>query len=144
MVYFLGNKIMDYSDIEALIEKCLDEVSKASEGFYDADVAERSSALILKTQMKLSYFIEEVEFKARMSKNDISRVEGEKYQELKAASITKITDAALTAAIATEKDVQEAKQNFARDESALKKWNYLSNTLTNAHVFFRGFNKKSM
>lgn len=133
---------MDYQEIETLIDKCLEEISKASEGYYDHDTAEKSAALVLKTQMKLSYLIEEVEFKARMSKNEISRIEGEKYHDLKSAATGKLTDAALSAAIAKEPDVRQAKKQHAQDEAALKKWNYLGNTLTNSHLFFRGFNRK--
>ncbi len=135
--------MMKYDDLESLIEKCLAEIEKASEGHYDPEDAERAASLVLKTQMKLGFYIEEVELKSRNSKNEISRIEGEKYYEIKGEATTKITDAALSAAIAKSNDVVEAKRKYAEDESALKKWNYLSNVLNNSHLYFRGFNKKN-
>jgi len=133
---------MDYSDVEGLIEKCLAEISEASEGGFDVERASKAAALCLKTQMKLAYMIEQIELQSRGAKNEIARIEGEKYFEIKNAATAKLTDAALTASLAKEPDVLEAKRNFAKDESSYKKWLYLSNTLKESHVFFRGMSRE--
>lgn len=134
---------MDYSDVEKLIDSCLDEIDKASKGDYDSEQAERSAALLLKTQIKLAYLIEEIELRSKNSKNEINRIEGDKYFEFKTANADKkTTDAMITAAVSKDPEVVQAKKDFAADEAAYKKWNYLSASLKEGHIFFRGMGRK--
>lgn len=134
--------MIDTSDIEEVIDKCFDEMSSASRDKYDSDKADRTAALFLTAQMKLSSLIEEVELKSKHSKNEISRLEGEKYFEIKESDQNKkITDKMTESYVAKHPDIVEAKREFAVSESNLKKWNYILNTLKDGHIYFRNLGK---
>jgi hypothetical protein len=134
--------MIDHSDVESLVESCFVEMQSASRAKYDVDHADRTAALFLTAQMKLSFLIEEVEMKARNAKNEIERVEGEKYFEYKVAnSDKKITENMITSYVAKESEVVRVKTECAQLEATLKKWNYVLNVLNNGHVFFRNIAK---
>jgi hypothetical protein len=134
--------MIDYSDIEKLIEECFAEISASSREKYDTDKADRTAALFLAAQMKLSFLIEEIELHARQAKNEITRIEGEKYFEFKmGAGDKKITENMLASYVAKDTDIVSAKQAAAQQESALKKWNYVLSTLKDSHIYFRNLSK---
>lgn len=134
--------MIDLTDVEALIEQCFDETSAASREKYDSDKADRTAALFLTAQMKLSNLIEEVELASRNAKNEISRIEGEKYFEIKESdSAKKITDKMTESYVAKHADIVEAKKSFAIHESSLKKWNFILSCLKDGHIYFRNIGK---
>lgn len=134
--------MIDYSDVEEIIEKCFVEISAASRAKYDTDDADRTAALFLSAQMKLSFLIEEAEFKAKNSKNEIIRIEGEKYFEYKTNNADKkITENMLVNYVSKDADIIQAKRECATHEANLKKWNYLLSSLKDGHVFFRNLSK---
>ena len=134
--------MIDYSDLEKLIDDCFDEMSDAARAKYDSDKADRTAALFLTAQMKVSFFIEEVEMKARHAKNEITRLEGEKYFEFKSRETEKkTTENMATSFISKSPDIVTAKNEHAQHESSLKKWNYVLGTLKDAHVYFRNLAK---
>ena len=53
--------MLDFSDIEEVIERCFNEMSSASLEKYDSEKADRTAALFLVAQMKLSSLIEDAE-----------------------------------------------------------------------------------
>lgn len=131
-------------DFEGLISKCFSELTLASQEKYDADKAERTAAMFLAAQVQLAFFIADVDLRARHSKNDISRVEAQKYFELKDDfGGKKPTEAALTNGVAKHSEVIEAKRANSEAESDLKKYNYLMSSLKDGHIFFRGLGKKA-
>src|SRR5271154_3535592 len=88
-------------ELEALISLCFSELSTASKEKYDAEKAEKTAAMFLAAQVQLAFFISDVDLRARHSKNDISRVEAQKYFELKDDfGGKKPTEAALTNGVA--------------------------------------------
>ncbi len=131
-------------EVEALIEKCLYHLGEAHEGKFDADLAQNVAAMFLSAQMKLSYFIKDIELRARQSKSEIQRVEAVKHQTIKAATTAKLTDAAVSAAIARDDEVVTAKYDWAEAEADQKKWNYLLSTLKEGHIFFRNLGKTQL
>jgi hypothetical protein len=134
--------MIDYSDLEKLIEECFNEIATSSRDKYDVDKADRTAALFLLAQMKLSFLIEEVELRARHAKNEITRIEGEKYFDFKTSGgDKKITENMLTNHIAKEPDIVSAKLECAKQEAALKKWNYVLSTLKDSHIYFRNLSK---
>jgi hypothetical protein len=135
--------MIDYSDVETLLEECFAEIETSARGKYDTDKADRTAALFLTAQMKLSFLIEAVELKARQAKNEITRIEGEKYFEHKTSGSfeKKITENMLTSLVAKEGDVVSAKTECAMQEAALKKWTYIFNTLKDSHIYFRNLSK---
>ena len=134
--------MIDYTDIESVIEKCFTELDTSSREKYDSDKADKTASLFLVAQMKLSFLIEEVEMSAKQSKNEISRIEGEKYFEYKTANLDKkITESALSNAVAKDMDIYNAKNECAKQEAALKKWNYVLNVLQNGHLYYRNISK---
>jgi len=137
--------MIDFSDIEKVVDDCFAEISAASREKYDADKADRSAALFLVAEMKLSFLIEDVELRARQAKNEISRIEGEKYFEFKTVeSEKKITENMLTNYVAKDPDIVSAKLECAKHEAALKKWIYLLNTIKDGHVYLRNLSKNKI
>ena len=134
--------MVDVLDVENLISQCLDEASSASREKYDVDKADRTAALILVAQMKLSFLIEEIEMKAKNAKNEIARIEGEKYFEYKTNNTEKkITENMLTNYVAKDVEVVAAKRECAQQEASIKKWNYILNILKDQHIYFRNIGK---
>lgn len=134
--------MIDYADVETVIEQCFEEIQSASRSKYDADKADRTASLCLLAQMKLSFLIEDIEMKAKNAKNEIARVEGEKYFEYKSSGgDKKITENMITSFVAKEPEVVSIKLECAKQEATLKKWNYVLNTLKDSHVYFRNISK---
>ena len=134
--------MIDYSDVEEVIEKCFNEMSEASRNKYDADKADRTAALCLAAQMKLSMLIEEAELKAKGAKNEVSRLEGETYFDAKVAlQDKKITEAMIANYVLKSVGIVDAKTACAVAEAELKKWSYVMKVLENEHLFFRNIAK---
>lgn len=133
--------MIDFSDTEELISKCFDEISSASRSKYDSEKADKSAALFLAAQMKVSFLIEEMELKARNAKNEISRVEGEKYLECKTSAEKKITENTLAAHISKDPDIVRVKNEHAQLEASVKKWVYVLASLKDGHIYFRNLGK---
>jgi len=140
--------MIDYTDVEKVIENCFEEITAASRQKYDSDQADKTAALFLSAQIKLSLSIEEIEMKAKNAKNEIARIEGEKYFEYKKTSYNKnsgdnkkITENMLTNYVAKDDDIVKAKLECAQAESTLKKYNYLLGVLKDGHIFFRNLSK---
>ena len=98
------------SEVEELISQCFSETEKASRENYDFMKADKTAALFLTAQYKLSLLIEDIEFDAKNSKNEVSRLEGEKYFEFKTENADKkTTDSMINAYIAKSQDIIDAK-----------------------------------
>lgn len=134
--------MIDYADIETVIQRCFEEVQEASRAKYDTEKADRTASLFLLAQMKLSFLIEEIEMRAKNAKNEIARVEGEKYFEVKsAAGPEKKTEAMIVNYIAKDPDIVAVKLECAKQEATLKKWGFVLNTLKDSHIYFRNVSK---
>ena len=134
--------MIDYSDVEEVIEKCFKEMEQASRAKYDAEQADRTAALCLMAQMKLSMLIEEIELKAKMAKNEVSRIEGECYfNEKTNSNDKKLTESMLSHTIAKSAGIVDAKRACAEAESEVKKWNYVMKTIEASHIYFRNASK---
>lgn len=134
--------MIDISDVEIVIEECFNQTTEASRSKYDTQKADQTAALFLTAQIKLSMLIENFEMNAKNAKNEISRIEAEKYFEYKENNQDKkITENMLISAIAKDPAVVAAKLECSKIEATLKKYNYLLNTLKDGHVFFRNIGK---
>lgn len=129
-------------DVEQLITECLSETEVARREKYDGEKAERTAALFLSAQLKLSYFIEDIELGSKLAKNEVSRVEAEKYFHYKSDTDKKLTEVALTQLVAKDPDVILVKKECAEAEARYKKWNYVLSVLKDSHIFFRTIGKK--
>lgn len=134
--------MIDLSDVESLVENCFNELQEASRDKYDTDKADRTAALFLMAQMKLSFLIEDTEMKAKNAKNEIIRIEGEKYFEYKMANADKkVTENMITNFVAKEPDIVLARRECAAQEATLKKWNYVMTVISNGHIYYRNLSK---
>lgn len=130
-------------EVELLVSKCLKASHEAHEGKYDTDKAQNTAAMFLSAEIKLTFFIGDIELRAKHCKNEIERIEAEKYQQIKVNATGKITEVALEKAIARDVEVIQAKQQCAEAESEAKKWNYLLGVLKDGHIYFRNLGKAS-
>ncbi len=133
--------MIDYSDIESLIERCFAQLEDANREKYDSEKADRTAALFLTAQMKLAFLIEDVEMKAKNAKNEIARLEGEKYFEYKTSNAEKKTEKLIENYVAKDSDIVAAKIECAAKEADIKKWNYIMSTLKDSHIDFRNLSK---
>jgi hypothetical protein len=137
--------MIDFLDTEELIERCFNEMQEASRNKYDTDKADKTAALFLMAQMKLSFLIEEVEMKAKNAKNEITRIEGEKYFEYKTINADKkVTENMITNFVAKEADIVSARRECASSEATLRKWNFILGSLKDGHIFFRNLSKNKV
>jgi hypothetical protein len=132
---------VDKDELEILITFCIDELSVAQKETYPPEKAERTAANFLASQMKLAYFISDIELLAKRSKSEIDRVEAEAYFAAKVASDKKITEATLQQIVAKDAAVVEAKNKNCMAEADQKKYNYLMQTLNSGHLYFRSICK---
>ena len=127
-----------------LIEKCLKELELAHKEKYESEKAEKTAAMFLLAQTKLVLFIEDTELRAREAKNEVSRIEAEKYFEYKnSMSGNKTTETMISQYVAKDEKVVESKSQAAKAEASLKKWSYVLATLKDRHIFFRNVGKKN-
>ncbi len=129
--------------LKELIERCMKELNDAHENRHITDQADRVAALFLDVQMQLADYIVELDFKTKMAKNELSRVEGVKYFDYKSApgADKKMTDAAVQHAIAKDEEVFKVKTELAQHESNQKKWANVMGIMNNGHIFFRTISK---
>lgn len=129
-------------EIEELIEKCFIELNSAHKEKYEAEKAERTAAMFLAAQMKLSIIMADIELQARHSKNEIERVEADVYFKTKEDNIVKkLSEASLTQYMSRDPSVIAAKTNSAKSEANLKKYTFIMASLKEGHLFFRGLSK---
>jgi hypothetical protein len=134
--------MIDYSDAENVIERCFTQLQTASREKYDTEEADKTAALFLVAQMKLSFIIEDIELKAKNAKNEIERIEGEKYFEFKTTnSDKKTTENMLVNYVSKSPDIVNAKKECATQEANLKKYLYILNALKDGHIYFRNLSK---
>ena len=131
--------------LQTMITSCMKELEAAHEARYAPERADRTAALFLDTQLRLASYVVDIDFRTRMSKNELDRVSAEKYFELKAAALTgadkKMTEASLEHAIAKDEAVYKVKEEVARSESEQKKWANVMSIMNNGHIFFRTVSK---
>jgi len=135
---------MDQESLSKMLEKCLSELHKAYEGDCDAERAERNAALFLEMQIKLAEVISQAELRAKSAKNEIDRLSAEKYFEFKSAGGEgkKMTEVALEQSINKDVDVNKVKAENIKFEAEYKKWNFIMQTLSNGHIYFRNVSKR--
>ena len=133
--------MIDYSDVEPIIETCFEQLDAASRDKYDAEEADKTAALFLTAQMKLAFYIEEVEMNARGAKNEISRIEAEKYYNFRVNGTEKKTENMIASFVAKEPEIVDAKNEHAKQESNLKKLNNILAILKDGHIYFRNIGK---
>ena len=130
-------------EVSDLIEKCLGELTAAQKGDVDQAKAEKVAALCLVAQIRMAELLADFELRANHSKNMIAAIEAEVYGEIKTGNVSggKITESAMTHLIAKDERVKNIKKECAKDWATLKKYNYLSNTIKDAHYYFKSLAK---
>lgn len=126
--------------LSAMLSECMKELEAAHESRYPPEKADRTAALFLSTQLRLTDYAVDLDFKAKMAKNEVERVEAEKYFDFKGEA-AKLTEAALKHATSKDESVNEVKAKLARAESEQKKITNVMNIMNNGHIFFRTISK---
>lgn len=129
--------------LEDLINLVLQQLSKARRGELSEKMCSAWAAASLEAQIQLASEVADSEFDAREAKNHLENISGERAIEIRAEdkSDKKITDAAMASLLAKDPKVREAKKELADKEKISKKFALINNTLSNAHIFFRGLDK---
>lgn len=130
-------------EVQSLINECLESLKQAHERSFNTDKAVKAAASALRATFAVNDFIADADLRARHSKNEIERIEADKYRKYKETATAKITDTALNKMVDSDADVIAAKRAHAEAESEAKNWNNFYNILNNAHIFFRNLAKIS-
>lgn len=136
---------MDAETLEKLLDKCLAELSAASNGDCEPENAEKNAALFLELQLRLAGFLASAEYRAKTIKNEVERLSSQKYFEFKSGALgseKKLTEAALEHAISKDEEIFKLKEEMLKSEAEYKKWNYIINVLSNGHILYRNLSKK--
>src|ERR1700678_2103811 len=120
---------IDKDELEKQILFCINELNIAQSEAYPPEKAERTSASFLIAQMKLAYFISDIELRAKRSKSEIDKIEAETYFAAKIGSDKKITESSLQQTVAKDAAVVEVKNKNCEAEAEQKKYTYLMQTL---------------
>lgn len=142
---------MDQEQLEEMLGKCLSELKLAADGKCNGDRADKNAALFLEVQINLSDYVSTAELKAKLAKNELERLSGQKYFEYKGGTVAigekgagKLTEAALEQALCQDKEIAELKGEISKAEAEHKKWNYLLSTLSNGHIYYRNLGRKEI
>lgn len=132
--------------IEDEIKQMVFEVSNSlklvHEGSYNDKNASRTAALALKCQIDMAEILSDAEASAKGCRNDVRIAESQAYFEAKEESDKKLSEAALEQHISKNPNVLTAEKKAIQTEKSSKKWTILSNTMKEAHIFFRMMNKQ--
>lgn len=136
-----SSSITKGEELEILISKCLKALQDAQQRNFNPDRAQEKAALTVEIELKLIDFISDAELRAKHLKNEIDRIEADKYLAHKRATAAKLTEGALEKMIASDPDVIAAKRSCAEAEVEARKWNNFLNSMKDAHYFFKSLIK---
>lgn len=135
---------MENRSIESLVEFVLQQVQAVQSGTFDTVKSDVVAAASLEAQILLSDILSSAEFEVKQRENDLDFLEAELATNIRAENkepSKKITEGQVKELISSKPEVKEAKSNSAAAHKEFKKWQYIFNTLKDAHIFFRNLNK---
>ena len=135
---------MENKGIESLVDFVLTQVESVKNGDFDPIKGDVVAAASLEAQLRLSDILSSAEFEVKQSENTLDFIEAELATNIRAEyrePSKKITEAQVKELINSRVEIKEAKANAANAHREFKKWQYIFNTLKDAHIFFRNINK---
>jgi hypothetical protein len=129
-------------NLQSLVDCVLDELENIKNRDFDVKNANSTAAAALQAQVKLADHLANLEFNAKNAKNELKFIEANVAIDLRDNSDKKITEAHLNHLIEKESKYKEAKDRLLESEREFKKWDYIYNTVKEAHIFFRNIDKK--
>lgn len=135
---------MENTSIEKLVDFVLNQVQSVKSGEFDTIKSDVVAAASLEAQLRLADILSSAEFEVKQSENNLDFIEAELATNIRAEyrePSKKITEAQVKELINTKSEIKEAKANAAEAHREFKKWQYIFNTLKDAHIFFRNINK---
>lgn len=135
---------MENKGIESLVDFVLNQVESVKNGDFDPIKGDVVAAASLEAQLRLSDILSSAEFEVKQSENTLDFIEAELATNIRAEyrePSKKITEAQVKELINSRVEIKEAKANAANAHREFKKWQYIFNTLKDAHIFFRNINK---
>lgn len=134
----------DTQKLEKLIDFILLKTQEVKEETFVEDKCDLVAAASLEAQLLLASHLAICEAQAKQAKTDADFVKSQCAINIKASAEGKMTDAMLEHNVNINEEVKQARNSVAEAESTAKKWNYIFNTLKDAHIFFRNLNKKQI
>jgi hypothetical protein len=135
---------MENKSIESLVDFVLTQVESVKNGDFDPIKGDVVAAASLEAQLRLSDILSSAEFEVKQTENTLDFVEAELATNIRAEyrdPNKKITESQVKELINSRVEIKEAKTNAANAHREFKKWQYIFNTLKDAHIFFRNINK---
>jgi hypothetical protein len=134
----------DSEKLEKLIDFILLKTQEVKEEKFIEEKSDLVAAASLEAQLLLASHLAICEAQAKQAKTDYEFLRSQSAITIKNGSTGKITDAMLEHHLNVDEEVKKAKLLVAESEGTSKKWNYIFNTLKDAHIFFRNLNKKQI
>jgi hypothetical protein len=135
---------MKERSVEELVDFVLNQVTLVQSQDFDQIKADVVAAAALECQLKLADVLSSAEFEMKQRENDLEFSEGEKATNIRTSyreKDLKLTEAQVKEHITSDTQIKESKKSLAEAQRDYKKWQYIYNTLKDAHIFFRNLNK---
>lgn len=136
----------DNDELEKVITIVLTALKKIREEEFDDRKCSAMAAAALEVQCKLADILATTEFEAKHAKNELEFVIGERAIEIRKTAEPlkasgKVTEGQIEAMVNKDPEIKEKKLELEKTERVFKKWYYLSSSMKEAHIFFRGLEK---
>jgi hypothetical protein len=125
-------------NLEDMVEKINEElVSLHSGRYYEPEQAKKTAALALMAQFELAKHLSSIKADCKHAKNEQKAIEADCYFKALEGKDKKPSDSWLDNKVVTFDEVKTAKKDYISKEQEADKWDYVNNSLTNAHLLFR-------
>ena len=130
--------------IQELVNLVFVSLTQVRTGDFESKKSSAVAAAALEAQIKLADSLADAEFSAKNTKNLLELVRAEAATNIRISHKDgkKPTESQLEELVNTDTKTIEAKNDSALAEKEYKKWQYINNTLKDAHIFFRNFDKQ--
>lgn len=134
----------DNLSIQQLVDLVFGSLTQVRNGDFDSKKSSAIAAAALEAQIKLADSLADAEFSSKNTRNLLELVRAEAATNIRISykDGKKPTESQLEELVNTDTKTIDAKNSSALAEKEYKKWQYINNTLKDAHIFFRNLDKQ--
>lgn len=130
--------------VQQLVDLVFESLTQVRNGEFSYNKSSAIAAAALEAQIKLADALADAEFVAKNTRNLLDLVRAEEATNIRTSvkEGKKPTEAQLEELVNKNSKTIDAKNDSAQAEKEYKKWQYINNTLKDAHIFFRNLDKQ--
>lgn len=130
------------SDLQTLVDLVQNSIKEVREDEFESRKSDAIAAASLEVQLELASYLANAELQAKNAKASIDLVAALAASGVRQANAGKrVTEAVISETVDQDDKVIAAKKDYAEREADFKKWQYIFNTMKDAHIFFRNLDK---